>query len=221
MGYRNTPTLAASAVVIPACTLVSKRFQRWVLLEVLNRLLQIFQQQTCKISAYTIAGNHTLHDQIASVRRHGIRGHLPTLYPETVRKIIESKPMIVPLLQRPRASRNSAAPVINKLEHSNFFYFIRQPCGNVGTILCNFRVSLPSKPDQVIVLRYDLPSGPREVQRKCRHISAEVLHAENQLLRQIAGFTPDGPATAQRSKTELVSGSIDGFDSGQAKVPYD
>ena len=47
------------------------------------------------------------------------------------------------------------------------------------------RVSLPAEAQEVVVLPDDLVAGPGEVQRERRHVAAEVVDVEDELLGQV------------------------------------
>lgn len=80
-------------------------------------------------------------------------------------------------------------------------------------------LDLLMREEEATILRRDLPSGAREVESEGRHVAAEILHLENQLLGQVLGFAPNRPPTAQRCQSVLVAGDIDRFHSRKAEIP--
>src|ERR1700683_4186947 len=73
---------------------------------------------------------------------------------------------------------------------------------------------------KVVVLANDLTRWTRKIQRKGRHVAAEVVDAKNQILRQVRVIAPYHPAHPERRQPEFVTRRVDRFDSRQAKIPH-
>src|SRR5208282_4775259 len=61
---------------------------------------------------------------------------------------------------------------------------------------------------------------PGEVDGEGRHLAAEVVHLEDEILRQVLRVAPDHPARAKRREAEFVARGRDRLDPRQAEVPY-
>jgi hypothetical protein len=118
MGQRCCGEWRRSAVVIATGTLTSERFRGRILLEVFDCVLQVFEQESCKIAANAEPCQHPLHNQIAAVRRHGIGWHLPASDSQTVGQIIEGEARVFTAPHRPGASGHSATTVVDQFEYA-------------------------------------------------------------------------------------------------------
>ena len=61
--------------------------------------------------------------------------------------------------------------------------------------------------------------GPREVQRERRHVAAEVVDVEDEVLRQRLLVAPDRPADAGVDEPVLVAGGVDRLHPLEPEVP--
>ena len=65
-------------------------------------------------------------------------------------------------------------------------------------------IALPSKSDEIIILRDHLPGGARKIDLKCWHITTEIANMENQIIRQISLLTPKNPPHSERRKSKFM-----------------
>ena len=65
-------------------------------------------------------------------------------------------------------------------------------------------VPLEPEAEEVVVLRDDLPGRAGEVDLEDRHVAAQVVDMEHQVLGEFLAVSPDDPADPQRSQPELV-----------------
>ena len=72
-------------------------------------------------------------------------------------------------------------------------------------------VSLEAETQEVVVLGDDLAGRAREIDLEDGHIAAQVIHLEDQVIRQVRVLAPDDPADTQRRQAELMSGGVDGL----------
>ncbi len=63
--------------------------------------------------------------------------------------------------------------------------------------------------------------GPREAEREGRHVVAQVVDPEDEVLGQGVGVAPDGPADARVHQTVLVPRRVDGLHARQPEVPQE
>ena len=71
---------------------------------------------------------------------------------------------------------------------------------------------------EVVVLRDDLPGRAGEVDLEDRHVAAQVVDVEYQVVGELLAISPDDPADAQRSQPELVPRAADRLDPGETEV---
>ena len=82
-------------------------------------------------------------------------------------------------------------------------------------------VALVAEPEEVVVLRDDLAGRPGEVDLEHRHVAAQVVHVEDQVVGQLGGVAPDDPADAERGQPELVARGADRLHPRQPEVPLE
>ena len=83
----------------------------------------------------------------------------------------------------------------------------------------NLAVAFSAQPYEIVILRDHLPARPREVQGEGRHVAAQIVDPEDQLLGQVRLCRARSPSHAQGREPELVAGGIDRLDARQAEVP--
>ena len=97
----------------------------------------------------------------------------------------------------------------------------RQPARVVAACLLHAPVAVEAETQQRVVLRDDLRPRAREVQRERRHVAAEVVDVEDEILRQRRAVAPDGPADARVDEPVLVARGVDRRHAGDAEVPFE
>ncbi len=83
----------------------------------------------------------------------------------------------------------------------------------------DFGKTLAAEPKEQIVLRDNLTGGTRKVQREGRHVAAQIIDVEDQIVGQIGFVAPDDPTDSQRREAVFVSRGVDRTHACQAKVP--
>ena len=66
-------------------------------------------------------------------------------------------------------------------------------------------VPLPTESHEVVVLGDHLAAGTGEVEREGRHVAAEIVHFEDQILGKLGCVAPHDPPDPQWGQTELVA----------------
>ena len=93
-------------------------------------------------------------------------------------------------------------------------------CGrDVACGLLHSAVAVEAEPDEVVVLRDDLVARPREVQRERRHVAAEVVHVEHEVVGQRLGVAPHDPPDARVHEPVLVARRVDRLHPRRAGSP--
>ena len=105
-------------------------------------------------------------------------------------------------------------------DHVGSPHSVGQPGGGVQAVPLHPAVALPAEPQQQVVLRDHGAAGTGKVEREVRHVAAEIVHPEHELVGQARAVAPYHPADAERGETELVSGGVDGNDSGDVEAPF-
>lgn len=78
----------------------------------------------------------------------------------------------------------------------------------------------PAQTQEQVVLRDDLAAGAGEVEGEGRHVTAEVVHLENEVGGEQVGAAPDDPADPQRREPVLVAGGVHRGHALQPEVPH-
>ena len=79
-------------------------------------------------------------------------------------------------------------------------------------------VALVAEPQEVVVAGDDLAGRPGEVDLEHRHVAAQIVDVEDEVLGELAAVPEDHPAHAERGQPELVAGGADRLDPGQPEV---
>src|SRR5215208_4972645 len=192
---------------------------RWrrLLLEALQQPLQVVQEHVGWISAVTVPDYHPERDQVFPVLWERVSGHLPAALAHPARDVEGRIPFhFIPKLE---SEDGKLATVGNELEGTE----LRDSAGDVGShvpaLLLHAPVALETEPEEVVVLSYDLRARAREVQREGGHISPEVVHPEDEILRQGLRVAPECPANTRVDPAVLVARGVDRSYARQAEVP--
>ena len=87
--------------------------------------------------------------------------------------------------------------------------------------LHHLAVALASEDREHEVLSDHLASRAREVERERRHVAAEVVDVEDQVLRKRLRVAPDRPADPRVDESVLVARGVDRLDARKAEVPLE
>src|SRR5205085_11154802 len=94
-----------------------------------------------------------------------------------------------------------------------------EPHRGIATDLLHFPIAVESEPEKVVILRDHLRAGTREVQRECRHLTAEIVDIEHEIVREVVTIPPDDPTHAWIYEAAFVSGGVDRTHARDAKIP--
>ncbi len=158
--------------------------------------------------------------EIGAVLGEGVRRYLPAALAQGVRHV-EHRVVLDAVFQREREDGKLVAPR-EQLERADLGD-PRTRAASRRRAHTPGRVAIAGEPeaDEVVVLRDDLRAGSREVEREGRHVVAEVVHPEDQVLRERVGVAPDDPADTGIHEPVLVAGRVDRRDPRQAEVPLE
>src|ERR1700677_5185886 len=176
-----------------------------MLLKQSERTAHIVQQQITKVAAHTVTNENSLHDKILAVGWHRIGWYLPAACAQPVGKVVQAEARIGPVLERPTDRRNTAVAVVDKAKWPHFGDFGRDMLSRLVAGVLDFPVAFKPKPEKVVVLANNLPGRTRKIQRKSRHIAAQIIDMEDQLVGQVRGVAPYHPTHTERCQAKLVT----------------
>src|SRR5215211_5160743 len=188
-----------------------------LLLQALQQPLQVVQEYVCGVPAIAVPYHHPEREKVLPVLGKRVSGHLPAALAHPPRDVVGRVPFhLVPKLEGEDGQLRAVGYELKGTE-------LRDGGGGVGryvpALLLDAPVALEAQPEKVVVLRHDLRARTREVQGECRHISSEVVHPKDEILRQGLRISPDGPADAGVNPAVLVARGVDRSHPLQAKVP--
>src|SRR5215211_2699178 len=186
-------------------------------LEARQLALQVREQHVAQVVREAAPHDHAEGGEVLAVLRERVRRHLPAPLAERVRDV-EDREVVDPVPHGEGEDRE-LVPARQQLEGPELLDLPRQPRGDVAGVSLDVPVALEAEPQEVVVLRDHLGARPREVERERRHVVAEVVDPEDQVLRQSLAVTPDDPAHAGVDEPVLVPGGVDRDDARQAEVP--
>src|SRR5215218_5022557 len=192
---------------------------RWrrLLLEALQQPLQVVQEHVGWISAVTVPDHHPQRYEVFPVLGERVGGHLPATLAHAARDV-EGQVVVHPV-PKLECEDGKLTAVCYELEGTE----VCDGAGDVGShvpaLLLNTPVALETETQEVVVLSHDLRAWAREVQREGGHVSPQVVHPEDEILRQGLRVAPDGPANPRVDPAVLVARGVDRSHPRQAEVP--
>ena len=163
----------------------------------LDRPAKVAEEERPEICCDPLANQNALNRDVTHIVRQRVGWHLPAAHPQPVRKVKQRVPWSRAVLNPPGDCRNTFAwvPVASISNGPKFGEFLRKvrsgwcsPCGP--------SYSLRGRALGSCSIADDLPGRAREVDRECWHVAAEIVHAEDEVLRQILRRRADHPACA-------------------------
>src|SRR5262245_38481007 len=188
-----------------------------LLLEPRQLPIQVREQHVGHVVGEAAPHDHAQGGEVFAVLRERVGRHLPAALAQRVRHVEDGE--VVDVVLDLEGEDGELVPPREQLERPELLYLTRQPGGYVAPVLLDSPVALETEPQEVVVLRDDLGSRTREVQRERRHVVAEVVDPENQILGQRLAVAPHDPAHAGVDEPELVPRGVDRDDSRQLEVP--
>lgn len=174
--------------------------------------LQVRHKSVATRAREVFTHDNTHHAQVLRMRRHGVRWHDPAALAQLVGdgELIE-----VVLARRVEAEGNERQAFAAGLRHEQEAHGLHgggEVVGGAGQVQHDAAVAGFTQADQLVVLRDDLASASREVQRERRLVGAEVVDVEDEFFGEELGVAPDDPADAGVDEAVLVTGDVDGDD---------
>src|SRR6202453_1849707 len=145
----------AGSVVEATGFLLGQRGDRPVLAQVVQRPVEVIEQEACQVPAEVVPYQDPLDGEILPVRRQSVSRYLPAPGPQPVRHVKQREPGRT-LGQLPRDGRYAAAARIDHLERTCGGQRGREVLRVPVTGLMNPPVAVPAQPQEVVVLGDDL-----------------------------------------------------------------
>ncbi len=182
----------------------------------IDRLGERVDQGVGQVQAESLSNDHPEHRDVGRIVGHRVRGHLPPVDPQPFRHVEDRERHVGFHREREDGDRG---PVAHELERSELGDLLRGVHREVAERLHHAAVPVATQPEEVVVLAHDLVPGTGEVQREGRHVAAQVVHVEDQVLGEILAIAPDHEADARVDEPVLVAGHVDRLHHRQPEVP--
>lgn len=157
-----------------------------------QRLFEVVDQQVGQIVAEAVANNDPQHGQVFSVGREGVGRYQPAALAQC-RGDIEHRVAVLAVGQG-ECEHRQLTPVGQQPEGPEPSDAVCQAGRDSAGVLLNPAIALGAQAQEVVVLGDDLGARTGKVQREGRHLAAEVVDAEHQVLGQRLGVAPDDPS---------------------------
>src|SRR4051795_4798619 len=144
--------------------------------------LQVVEEQVGRIPVKTVPDHYPERSEVFSVFGECVRGYLPAALAQPTGDVEDRVSVyFVPKLE---GEDGKLAAVGYELERTELRDALSGVGSDVPALLLDAPVALETQPEKVVILCDDLGARTREVQRQRRHVSPEVVHPEDKLLRQ-------------------------------------
>ncbi len=206
--------LAELQVAEPARLLLGHGHGDRVLAEVGDGIAEVLEQQGGHVPADAQADQDALYGDVRGAAGKGVGGHLPPLVAQPVGQIEQRVAGVLAVADPPGYGRDPGVgvAVAQQLERPQLDDLRGQVLADVIGRLMDPAVAVLAEPEEVVVTGDDLAGRPGEVDLEDRHVAAEVVHVEDQLIRELGGIPPDDPARAEWGQPELVPRRADRLD---------
>src|SRR5262249_31979345 len=133
-------------------------------------------------------------------------GHRQAPVPQPVGQVEQGVAGILALSYPPGDRRDAGGrvAVAEQLERAQLDDLRREVLPDVVGGLMDLPVALEAQAQEVVVAGDDLPGRPGKVDLEDRHVAAQVVDVEDQVVRQFGGVAPDDPAHPEGSQPALV-----------------
>ena len=184
---------------------------------------EVVHQHPGHVAADALAQQDALHRDVGRRAGQRVRRHLPAAHPQPVGEVEQRVAGVLALGDPPGhgGDRRLRVAVAEDLERPERRDRLGELLAGAVAVVVDAPVALATQPDEVVVLGDDRPGRAGEVDLEHRHVAAEVVHVEDQVVGQLGGVPPDHPADAQRRQPELVAGAADRLHPRQPEVPLE
>ena len=162
-------------------------------IQLFHAVFDILHQQVGQIESRPLTNNNTHDYHILHRFRHRVSGHLPALYVQSIRQIVQSPFPVWIIFQFPDEQRVRHI-ITEELENTHLFQLLFQVKTNVKAILLHLLVSLLTQAHELVILGQNLVTRTREIDGNTRYIGTQIIHGKVHLLGQILLVFPNHPA---------------------------
>src|SRR5215471_4405383 len=200
-----------SEVVEAAGLLLGHGHGHRVPVEVGYRVAEIIEEQRGHVPAHPQTDQDSLHGNIGRGPSKSVGRYLPATGAQPVGQVEQGVPGILALGDAPGDRRYPGVrvAVTQQLEWAELDDLGGEVLANLIGGHVDVLVALEAQAQEVVVGGYDLPRGAGEVDLEHRHVAAQVIDVEDQVLGQLGGVTEDHPAGPERGEAELVPRGAD------------
>src|SRR5580698_1784376 len=181
---------------------------------------EVIEQQGGHVLADAQPDQNALHGYTGGCSGEGVGRYLPAAGAQPVSEVEQGVAGVFAVAYPPGHRRDAGGriAVAQELERTELDDLRGEVLADrIGRVVDAF-VALKAETQEVVVLGDDLPGRAGEVDLKDRHVAAEVVDVEHQVVGKLLAVSPEDPADAQRSQAELVPRGADRLDPGQPEV---
>src|ERR1700683_2777550 len=181
---------------------------------------EVIEQQGDHVLAHAQPDQNALHSYAGGCSGEGVGGYLPASGAQPVSEIGQRVAGVFAVAytaghRRDAGGRNA---VTQELGRARLYNLRGEVLADRIRRVVDAFVALKAETQKVVVLGDDLAGRAGEVDLKDRHVAAEVVDVEHQVVGKLLAVSPEDPADAQRSQAELVPRGADRLDPGQPEV---
>ena len=187
-------------------------------IEVPQHRVEVFPQRTRKVGREALANDDPQHRDVLRAGRHGVGRHLPAVGAQPRRDIELGVAEVTGQLEGHHGDLRSVG---DDLEVLGSLQLLGQQLRGVRQRPHHLGVTAAAQAQEVVVLTDHLVSRPGEVQGERRHVPAEVVHPEDQILRQKVGVAPHHETDTWIGQSVLVAADVDRRHPRETEVPLE
>lgn len=153
------------------------------------------------------ADQDALHRDVGGCPGQGVGRHLPALGCQPVGQVEQGVAGVRAVTDPPGDRRDSRVrvAVTQELERAQLDDLGDEVLADLVGRIVDAPVSLITQAEEVVVLNDDLPGRAGEVDLEHRHVAAQVVDVEHQIVGEFLAVPPDDPADAKRGEPELCA----------------
>src|SRR5215469_16269357 len=201
----DNPRHAALQVAEPAGFFLGHGHGDRVLGEVGDRVAEVVEQQGGHVAGDAEGDQDALDRDVGGGPGQGVGGHLPPAGAQPVGQVEQRVPGVLALADPPGDRRDPGVrvAVAQQLERAQLDDLGGEVLADVVGGHVNLAIPVEPQAQEVVVRGDDLPGRAGEIDLEHRHVAAQVIDVEDQVLGQLSDIAEDDPPGAERSQAEL------------------
>jgi hypothetical protein len=168
---------------------------------------QVLKEEVGEVVPEAVADDDTQRGEVGAVFREGVRGDQPAALAQGRGNVEDGE--VGDAVVHLEGEDGKLAAVSEQGERSHPGDILGEPHGDVTAGLLDTTVALEAEAQEVVVLRDHLGTRAGEVEREGRHVAAEVVDVEDEVLGERLRVSPQRPADARHHQAVLVPGGVD------------